>query len=590
YSPGDYNPVLIATASNGCQDTARNLVAIKAYQRPDVKFTVSQDSVCYNGQIKFTANAKPSNSDIKRWEWDFGDITTINDTAYTQNPSFNFKRLYLSQVILLVTDKNNCTDTFDKFIYTYDTFGPVSKPMNFITVSNNQFIDVNWGKTNYGQFTGYRLYNDNAPNYNLIYSGANRNDTTFRVNTGIDVNGSRYCYVIRTKDKCNNLGPTTYPHCTILLQVTDTAINDLILDWLPYEGWGSGGIRRYRIYRSEGGGPFKLIDSVGNAQNSYRDKKLCNKTYCYYVEALDVTGKWVSRSNTSCKTSRYIPPTQPVTTVRTTVLPNNSTYTQWDKYRFVKNVDRYIIARSYTGNSGDDYYDVSDSLGYVDRDRLMETNKVSYTYTIRAVDHCGAESPASSINKTILLTGTSEGYLAKMQWSAYDKWFSGVKQYQVLLREDNTFKVVGTINNPGSVFQFDFLDTKLDDSICFKIQAIKDTSAFVESFSNVLCLISDAKIFVPNAFTPNSDGNNEVFIPRAILIFNQTGNPILDYRLEIYNSWGEQVFVSDDVNVGWDGTYKGQPCQEGNYVYKVRALALDGVTSFNLEGVFVLLR
>lgn len=590
YPPGDFNPVLIATASNGCQDTARNVVAIKAFKRPDVKFTVSQDSVCYNGVINFAANNTPSNADIKRWEWDFGDQTTLNDTSYQQNASYNFKRLYLSQVILLVTDKNNCTDTFDRFVYTYDTFGPSSRPMNFITVSNNQFIDANWGKSNFKQFTGYRLYNDNAPNYNLVYSSPNINDTTYRINTGIDVNTSRYCYVIRTKDKCNNLGPTTYPHCTVLLQITDTAINDLILDWLPYEGWGTGGIRRYRIYRSDAGGPFKLIDSVGSSQNSYRDKKLCNKNYCYYVEALDITGKWVSRSNTACKTSRYIPPTVPVTAVRTTVLPNNTTYTQWDRYKFVKNTDHYIISRTYTGSSGVDYYDVSDSTGYIDNDRLMETNKISYTYTIRAVDHCGAESPVSPINKTILLTGTSEGYVAKMQWSAYDKWYSGVKQYQVLLREDNTFKVVGTINNPSSVFQFDFLDTKLDDSICFKIQAIKDTSVFVESFSNVLCLISDAKIFVPNAFSPNSDGKNEVFIPKAILIFNQTGNPILDYRLEIYNRWGEQVFVSDDVNVGWDGTFNGQPCQEGHYVYKVRALALDGVTSFNLEGVFVLLR
>ncbi len=590
YPPGDYNPVLIAKAANGCEDTARNLAFIKAYKRPDVTFTASTDSVCYNGRIQFNANSLPSNSDIKNWEWDFGDPAVVNDTAYTQNAGYNFRKIGLSQILLLVKDKNNCTDTADKFIYTNDTIGPVSEPMNYVTVANNQFIDVNWSQSKYKYFTGYRLFNDNAPNYTLLYSTANRKDTTFRVNSGIDVSTSRYCYVIKTRDKCSNLGAVTFPHCTIFLQVTDTAINDLILDWLPYEGWGAGNVRRYRIYRSEAGGPFKLLDSTVSGQTTYRDRKLCNKLYCYYIEAVERSGRWTSKSNTVCKTSLYVAPSVPVNSIRTTVLPGNKTYTQWRRYTYIKNVDHYVITRSYTGSAMNSHYDESDSLGYIDDDQFMENNRVSYTYTVKAVDHCGAESPESPVNTTILLKGKSEGYIAKLNWTKYDKWYSGVKQYQVLLRENQTFKVIGSIDTASSLYQFDFLDTKLDDSICFKIQAIKDTSEFVESFSNLLCLISEAKIFVPNAFTPNGDTKNEVFIPRAILIFNQTGNPILDYKFEVYNRWGEQVFFSNDVNIGWDGTYKGEPCQEGHYLYKVRALALDGVTSFNLEGIFVLLR
>jgi gliding motility-associated-like protein len=95
---------------------------------------------------------------------------------------------------------------------------------------------------------------------------------------------------------------------------------------------------------------------------------------------------------------------------------------------------------------------------------------------------------------------------------------------------------------------------------------------------------------VPNAFSPNRDGHNDIFIPNAILIFNNTGNPILDYNLEIYNRWGEMVFISNDAKTGWDGTYQGQVCQQGQYIYKVKALGLDGITSFNIEGVLILLR
>lgn len=590
YPPGDYNPVLIAKASNGCEDTARNQVFIKSYKRPDVTFTNSKDTICYYDAIQFEGKNEPNNSDITNWTWDFGDPNTFTDTAYTRKTSFKFKKIGLSQILLLVKDKNSCTDTFAKFIYTNDTIGPKSNPLNFITVTDNKDIDINWGKTSFKGFTGYNLYNDNSPNYNLIYQTGVRVDTTFKVISGVDVNGNRYCFNVRTKDQCNNLGAYSPSHCTILLQIRDTAQNDLILDWLPYEGWGLGNVRKYRIYRSEAGGSFRLHDSVSGNLTTYRDKKLCTKVYCYYIEAVSKIGKWVSRSNTVCKTALYVYPSLPVNSTRTTVLPGNMTYTQWSSYKYIKNVDHYVVSRTESGSGKDRDYARVDSTGYIDRNKFLETNKNSYTYTVRAVDHCGAESPESSINTTILLGGKSEGYTAKLSWSEYNKWFSGVKKYQILIRSDNTFKVVGTIDTASDLYEFDFPDTELNDSICFKIQAIKDTTEFIESFSNILCLISDAKVHVPNAFSPNNDGKNDVFLPKAILIFNNTGNPILDYEMEIFNRWGEKVFFSNDVNQGWDGKYNGQECEQGYYIYRLRALALDGVTAFNLEGTILLLR
>ena len=592
YPAGEYNPVLITTAINGCQDTVNNLVFIKSYARPDAKFTASVDTICYNGNIQFYGKNIPSSSDIKSWLWDFGDPYSIRDSSTKQNPSYNFKKIALSQVILQVTDKNNCTDTFDQFIYVYDTVGPVSNPMNYVSVANSKDIDISWSKSTFKNFDSYNLFNDNSNNYTLLYNSANLNDTNFKVlqSSGINVNTSRYCYVIKTKDVCKNLGIVTFPHCTIYLEINNDSANVLELNWLPYEGWGAGKVSKYRIYRRVNNGPFTLYDSTSNSNLNYKDKKLCTNTYCYYVEAVYIKGSWASKSNIVCQMPKYKAPTQMVNSIRTTVLPGNLTYTHWDKYNFIKDLDHYVVSKEYLASSGIDYYALTDTNGFIDRDPFLETDKSSYTYKIRAVDHCGAESPTGTENTTILLKGKSEGYVAKLQWSEYGKWFSGVKNYNVLLRDNNTFTIVGSIGSSNGNFSFDFADTKLDDSICFKIQAIKDTNQFVESFSNILCLISEAKIFVPNAFTPNKDGKNEVFIPRAILIFNQTGNPILDYKFEIYNRWGEQIFESNDLNLGWDGNYKGELCQEGYYVYKVRALSIDGVTAFNLEGVLFLLR
>jgi gliding motility-associated-like protein len=70
--------------------------------------------------------------------------------------------------------------------------------------------------------------------------------------------------------------------------------------------------------------------------------------------------------------------------------------------------------------------------------------------------------------------------------------------------------------------------------------------------------------FVPNSFTPDGDEFNNEFKP----IFSP-GFDAQDYVLLIFNRWGEIIFESKDMLVGWDGTYMGKLCKEGTYVYKI---------------------
>jgi gliding motility-associated-like protein len=69
-------------------------------------------------------------------------------------------------------------------------------------------------------------------------------------------------------------------------------------------------------------------------------------------------------------------------------------------------------------------------------------------------------------------------------------------------------------------------------------------------------------LYVANAFTPDGDGLNDFFSPKA---FNLEG----DYNFYIYNRWGELIFESSDLNNQWDGTYMNNPCQMDVYVWKV---------------------
>jgi len=75
-------------------------------------------------------------------------------------------------------------------------------------------------------------------------------------------------------------------------------------------------------------------------------------------------------------------------------------------------------------------------------------------------------------------------------------------------------------------------------------------------------------IYIPNSFTPNGDGKNDVFYIKTVYEFSE-------FKLTIFNRWGDMVFESEDINKGWDGTYKGKLVPLGVYVYQLTATIKD---------------
>ena len=71
-------------------------------------------------------------------------------------------------------------------------------------------------------------------------------------------------------------------------------------------------------------------------------------------------------------------------------------------------------------------------------------------------------------------------------------------------------------------------------------------------------------IFVPNAFTPDGDGKNEVFFATAV--------GIKDFQLKIFDRWGAVMFETDDPSQGWDGMHpNGTDAVKGVYTWMVFA-------------------
>jgi len=75
-------------------------------------------------------------------------------------------------------------------------------------------------------------------------------------------------------------------------------------------------------------------------------------------------------------------------------------------------------------------------------------------------------------------------------------------------------------------------------------------------------VVNQAAFVVPSAFTPNGDGKNDIFRPLAV------GYKNLNY-FRIFNRWGQEVYYSATLEVGWDGTYKNKDAEMGTYFWEI---------------------
>jgi gliding motility-associated-like protein len=69
---------------------------------------------------------------------------------------------------------------------------------------------------------------------------------------------------------------------------------------------------------------------------------------------------------------------------------------------------------------------------------------------------------------------------------------------------------------------------------------------------------------IPNAFTPNGDGKNDVFRIKGVQVEN-----ITKFNFQIFNRWGQLVFSTTDILKGWDGTYIGKNCPADVYSWVI---------------------
>lgn len=102
-----------------------------------------------------------------------------------------------------------------------------------------------------------------------------------------------------------------------------------------------------------------------------------------------------------------------------------------------------------------------------------------------------------------------------------------------------------------------------------------------DSVSHCLELTGDPVVFVPNAFSPNGDGLNDVF--------RIEGGNFKLIAFDIYNRYGQRIFNAHHASKGWDGTFNGKPCDVGTYFYYIRYVEQDRSDEHVLKGDLALL-
>ncbi len=110
---------------------------------------------------------------------------------------------------------------------------------------------------------------------------------------------------------------------------------------------------------------------------------------------------------------------------------------------------------------------------------------------------------------------------------------------------------------------------------------VENAGSCPDEYSKEICVLPPVVIFVPDIFSPNGDGLNDILYARA--------KSVEKFTFLIYDRWGEKVFETTDTSIGWDGRYKNKPAEQGVYVWYLQVSMADGTTQ-NQKGDVTLVR
>jgi gliding motility-associated-like protein len=398
----------------------------------------------------------------------------------------------------------------------------------------------------------------NSTNFQQLQNVYNATTTII---SNLRTDDNYYCFRLGAFDPCNNT--TLFSNVICSANFDLTTLSDLNrLTWATDQN----GINNYSISKSNNA-PIVVPAPAGTFDDT---SVICGTDYCYQLTSNYTNGS-TSISLSKCGTAFSTTiPTAPEN-ISTNVVDNSRVDLEWTQ-------DPSFTAVSYTIVKSGISLGTSAVTNFTDPGYATEAGTC---YRISYTDVCTNKSPASIDACPVNLSGSLQSNnVINLSWTPYGGWKNGVDHY-----------IVEKFNDQGQLLQtFDTgLGTVLTDDeedfvnqvYLYRVTVFSVDAGLLNSTSNTITVIKEPNLFHPSSFTPNSDGLNDIF-----KVFGQFTAQV---EFKIFNRWGELLFITDDLDKGWDGTYKSNAQPEGTYVFRAKLTDQAGRTS-DRSGTILLLR
>ena len=578
FTKGSYNIRLIVTNNKGCKDTIENSPVLTINPRPKAKFGIVDLIQCIGSPSVFIDSSYSQNGKIISWSWLYGN----NLFSTSANPVYLFLNTGKHSVQLKITDSLGCSDTIIKgnLVQIIDSTNLSLDVIKAISVVSDSGIIVNWQATKIDGFSHYKLYKrafGTLDSFVCVYKTDNILDSFYLDNSSFTQDTS-YQYRLRVVNICGSESKVEYSetHQSILLKAKSTNTNKVELSWSNYIGWTPD---KYRITRClKGSNIAKQIAELEGNVLEYLDTEVCNGLYVYKVEAKSNFFQESSFSNTSEALVSF------TTLVRQTTVENVSVDNKENieisfSASTQKNLLRYIIKRSDDGGVlyiSNFAYLPPTSVTF--NDDKAKTNKQSYFYTISTVDSCGIECQVSLPKRSIYLRYTEKKGKITLTWNEFINYKFGVEYYRVERYNPSSLNWE-EIGQTKTLSYIDEPNGNQKEAYKYRVVAIEQNGVYFSN-SNTIEVILPPTLFMPNAFTPNNDGVNDVI--RAV------GTNILEFEMLIYDRWGQEIFRSNELKNGWNGFHKDKKVQQGLYNYLIKAVGVNGSNIYKNGNISVM--
>ena len=245
-------------------------------------------------------------------------------------------------------------------------------------------------------------------------------------------------------------------------------------------------------------------------------------------------------------------------------------------------------------------FDTDPTFSFTDLN--VNVDESTYRYRIQVFNVCDTLVGVSQEAETILLEGfRGEGvgvHRHNLSWTEYVGFPLGIDRYELDVKQNNDASDNGQMlmtidayrtNHDRSIDDNDEPKLKYEDPglYCYRIKAVGVNGSGIqhEAKSNWVCLVEDPVVWLPTAFTPNGDELNDWYPWVAgepnVGFIGAAPEGSTNFRLSIFNRWGNVVYETESIGTPWDGKVNGKLVPNG--VYMVKCQYLDGIGTWHSQ-------